>query len=138
MEQQQPVKIADAALKVPCTKERFLEVWFDLLRPIHKLTAKETEVAACLVRNWFKLRRTVKDDEQLNQLLFSAPYKAEMCKEVGISSQHMRKIMIKLKQRHVIEGKKLNYRYIPMSTDGKPFRLMFIIENAEVSGTNTQ
>lgn len=140
MEQQQPVKIADAALRVPCTKDTFLKVWFDLLRPVHKLTAKETEVAVCLVRNWFKLRNTVKDDKQLNMILFSSDYKAEMCKEIGMSSQHMRKVMIKLRQREVIKDGKLNYRFIPTATDGKPLRLMFIIttEDAKVPGTDTQ
>ena len=128
-----PGKIADAALRIPCTSDNFLRIWFDLLRPIHKLTAKETEVAVCLVKNWYRLQTTVKDDKQLNQLLFSPENKASMCQEIGISPQHMRKIMMKLKQRYIIVNNKLNYRFIPQYTEGRPFRLMFILENAETT-----
>lgn len=136
-------KIADVALRIPCTQESFHKVWFDLLRSIHRLTQKETEVAVCFVKHWNKLKDTVKDDKQLNQLLFSPQEKAEICKELDITPQHMRKIMVKLKQRHIVVNGKLNYRYIPKYKPGTPFRLMFIIDdtftvNAETTGTNNQ
>lgn len=126
-------KIADAALKIPCTKESFLKVWFDLLHPVHKLTQKETEVAISFVKHWYKLQSTVKDDKQLNQLLFSPQEKAAICEELGLSPQHMRKIMVKLRQRHIVVNDKLNYRYIPHYTEGSPFRLMFIIDDAKTA-----
>lgn len=134
----QGVKIADSALWIPCTKETFLKVWFDLLRPVHKLTKKEMEVAVCFVKHWYKLRDTVRDDKQLNQLLFSPQEKAEICNELGLSPQHMRKIMVKLRQRMIVVNDKLNYRFIPNYTEGQPFRLMFLIGNAETVRTNNQ
>lgn len=126
-------KIADTALRIPCTKESFLKVWFDLLRPVHKLTQKETEVAISFVEHWHKLQSTVKDDKQLNQLLFSPQEKALICQELGLSPQHMRKIMVKLRQRHIIVNDRLNYRYIPSYTEGTPFRVMFIIDDAKTT-----
>ena len=130
------VKIADTALRIPCTKETFIRTWFNLLRPVHKLTQKEMEVAVCFVQHWYKLRNTVTDDKQLNQLLFSAQEKAEICNELGLSPQHMRKIMVKLRQHMIIVNGKLNYRYIPAYKEGTPYRLMFIIDDAEATRTN--
>lgn len=126
-------KIADTALRIPCTKESFLKVWFDFLRPVHRLTQKETDVAICFVKHWYKLRDTVKDDRQLNQLLFSPQEKAAICEELGLSPQHMRKIMVKLRQRHIVVNDTLNYSYIPKYTEGSPFRLMFIFEDAKTT-----
>lgn len=135
---EQGIKIADAALRIPCTEDTFLKVFFDLLRPIHKLTPKEIEVAVCFVKHWYKLSNTVKDDKQLNQLLFSPQEKALICEELGLTPQHLRKILVKFRQRMIIVNGKLNYRYIRHYTEGKPFRLMFIIDNAETTRANNQ
>lgn len=129
-------KIADTALRIPCSKERFLYRFFDLLRPVHQLTQKEMEVAVCFVEHWYKLQATVKDDKQLNQLLFSVQEKTQICQELGLSAQHMRKIMMKLKQRNIIINGKLNYRFIPHHEEGSPYRIMFIIDDAETTGAN--
>lgn len=131
-------KIADSALRIPCTKDTFLKTWFDLLRPIHRLTPSEIKVAICFVEHWYKLRQTITDDEQLNQILFSPKEKRKVCEEVGLSPAHMRNVIIRLRQRGIIKNGRLYYRYIPIRTEGAPYRLMFIIDDAETTGTNNK
>jgi hypothetical protein len=131
-------KIADTALMVPCNSENFLKVWFELLRPVHKLTQRESDVAVLLVSRWYKLKETVKDDKQLNMLLFSAQTKKEMCEELGMAKSHMSMVLSRLKQRMIIKDGKLNYRYIPVYEEGVPYRLMFIMENAKATRTDNQ
>lgn len=134
----QGTKIADAALKIPCTNENFLRVWFDLLKPVHKLTQREIDVAIAFVKRWYELRDTVRDDKQLNRLLLSAQEKKEIMASLGLSKSHMHLIMTKLKQRRIVVDGKLNYRYIPNYQPGIPFRLMFILENAETTRTDNK
>ena len=131
-------KIADTALMVPCNSENFLKVWSELLRPVHKLTQRESDVAVLLVSRWYKLKETVKDDKQLNMLLFSAQTKKEMCEELGMAKSHMSMVLSRLKQRMIIKDGKLNYRYIPVYEEGVPYRLMFIMENAKATRTDNQ
>lgn len=131
-------KIASTALRIPCTKKTFLKVWFDMLRPVHRLTPAEMKVAVCFVEHWYKLSETIKDDEQLNMVLFSPQEKKKIYEEVGISYDHMRAIIIKLRQRGIIKNGKLNYRYIPKYEAGQPYRLIFIIDDTETSRTDNK
>ena len=133
-----PPKIAGKALKIPCTTKNFLKVWFDLLRPVHRLTPTEMRVAAAFVEHWYALSKTIKDDEQLNMILFSPKEKQKIYEEVGISYSHMRAAVIKLKQRGIIKNGKLNYSYIPIRQEGSPYRLIFIIDDSESAGTNNK
>lgn len=132
------IKIADSVLRIPCSRESFLKVWFDLLRPIHRLTPTEIKVAICFVEHWYKLRQTITDDEQLNQILLSPKEKQKIGEEVGLSPAHMRNAIVRLRQRGIIKNGKLYYRYIPIRQDGTPYRLMFIIDDAEATGTNNK
>ena len=131
-------KIADAALRIPCNSDNFLKVWFELLRPVHKLTQRESDVAVALIKRWYDLRDTIKDDKQLNILLFSAQTKKEIREELGLAKPHMSTIMVRLRQRMIIVNGRLNYRYIPNFQKGVPFRLMFILENAETTRTDNK
>ena len=126
-----PPKMAGKALRIPCTKQSFLKVWFDLLRPVHRLTPTEMKVAAAFVEHWYALRKTISNEDQLNMILFSPKEKQKIYEEVGISYSHMRAAIIKLKQRGIIKNGRLNYQYIPIKEEGAPYRLIFILDESE-------
>ena len=123
-------KFADAALQVPCTPESFVRIWFELLRIRHRLTTREMDVAAALVKKWFILRESTTDDLVLNKTLFSKETKREICADLGITEAHFRTVFQQLKINGIVENGRLNPQYIPKYKKGTPFRLVFIISDA--------
>ena len=131
-------KIVDACLRVPCTQRNFIRAWMKFLRPIHKLTDKETDVAAQFVEQWMKLSTEVKDEAHLNKLLFSKEIKDQICDNLGLKQPYFRTILQRLRRNGIIEGNKLSKMYIPSYVPGKKFRLMVIFDDAALSGEHNK
>ena len=112
-------KIADAALSIPCTSDNFLKVWFDLLRPIHKLTDREIEVVELFLKKRHELSKKVTDEELLDKVVMGEDIKKEIREALGITLAHFQVIMSKLRKNKVIENNKLNPFYIPRLSKGK-------------------
>lgn len=135
---QKRVKMAEAAIRVPCTPDIFVRKWFEYLTPVHKLTDREIDVASALVDKYIQLKEIVKDDKMLNSLLFSKETKSEICQKLNITPVYFNRIIYRLKQTKIIKDKTLNQLYIPNYTPGKPFRLMIIIDDAATVRKNTE
>lgn len=136
--QQDIRKIINAALRVPCKPENFIRVWFEFLKPVHKLTDKEADVAAQFVIHYMELSKDISDEEHINAILFSKKTKNQICQTLGLKQPYFRTILQNLRRNKVIVNGKLEKKYVPSYVPGQKFRLMFIFDDAALSGTNNQ
>ena len=132
------VKIADAAIRVPCNQNNFVRLWFEYLRPVHRLTPKEMDVATLFVMNWIKASEEVPDEKKINKRIFSKEAKDEICDTLGIKPSHLRTMMQQLRRKRIIVDGRLARMYIPeqIPGPGEKFRLMIIMNNAAPIGEN--
>lgn len=122
-------KVADGGMRIPCTSSTFIRAWLEVMRPIHRLTPKEMDVAAELIKRRYDLTKGISNPALIDKVLFNKETKDSIITKVGITDSHYKMVLHKLRQNGVIDGKKINPRYLPDWTPGKPFRWMFIFEN---------
>ncbi len=124
-----PSKLVDGVVVIPTDNNSFFRAWLQVMRPIHKLTPKEMDFFAIMLKKRAKIASEIKDSFIIDSLLFKEESKAEMLKEAGITDSHMKIILHNLRKNNVLINKRVNPRYIPDWEEGKPFRLMFIFKN---------
>ena len=54
-------------ISLKCTDDTFLRLWIEFLAPFHKLTARERDVAARIIAQYFKLKEKVQDPVVLRE-----------------------------------------------------------------------
>lgn len=108
---------------------KFFKLWLEFLRPIHKLTERETDVLAAFLKHRFELSKVVNDQEVLNKLTMSEDIKKKVKDDCGISQAHFQVIMTKLKKSKVIDNGKIEPRFIPRVKQGATdFQLLLAFE----------
>ena len=111
------------------TKGKFFKYWFEFLRPFHKLTDREIDVIAALVKERYELSKVIKDQELLNKVTMSDDTKRKVREDCNISQAHFQVIMTKLKKNKVIDDGKINPKFIPrVDEDAKNFQLLLSFE----------
>lgn len=107
------------------TKDKFFRYWFEFLRPYHKLTDREIDVAACFAKHRYELSKVIKDQDILDRVTMSEETKREIREECGVTQAHFQVIMTKLKKSKVIDNGRINPRFIPrLGSDDKSFQLL--------------
>lgn len=103
----------------------FFRIWLEFLRPFHKLTERETDVLAALIKQRYELSKVVSDKDILNRLLMSEDTKRKIREECNISQVYFQVIMTKLKKNKIISDGLINPRFIPrVENDSKSFQLL--------------
>ena len=116
-------------VRITIPKNKFFRYWFECLSPFHKQPARYMDIYAAFLKYRFELSKVIKDEEILDNVLFSDDIKKKIRADCSISQQHFQVIMTKLRQAGLIENNKLNKKYIPnIEEDGKEFRLIFHFE----------
>ena len=52
-----------------CSEESFYRLWMEFLAPFHKLTARERDVAARIIAQYFRLKKNIPDPEVLKEVV---------------------------------------------------------------------
>lgn len=119
-------KRPNGVLVIPCSLSgSFFKLWFNFLRPFHKLTDREIDVIASFVKQRYELSKVIKDQEVLNRVTMSDDTKRKVRKECNMSQAHFQVIMTKLKKSKIIENGKINPKFIPKLTeDAENFQLL--------------
>lgn len=119
------MKINNVIALSPPSYDKFFRIWFEFLRPFHKLTGREMDVIASFVKHRFELSKLVSDQELLNKLTMSEDVKKKVREDCNISQAHFQVIMTNLKKSKVIENGRINPRFIPnLEQDGNNFQLL--------------
>jgi hypothetical protein len=124
-------------LSIPCTEKNFFRWWFELLKPVHHLTDRESDVIAVFVKKRFELSQSITDPKLLDEILMQEKYKREVREEAGVSAAFFQVIMGKLRQNNVIKDGKINPKYLPPLKDGNITCLTFVLKMNEAKGSNT-
>lgn len=113
--------------KIP--EDKFFRVWMEFLSPFHRLTAREKDVAARVIAQYFRLKETVQDPVLMKEVLWSHSSRKDMRESLGMTQAHFQMVLMKLKAAHVIvEDGNLNERFIPHMSDDPRFMLSIIFD----------
>lgn len=127
-------------IKIPTSiNGRFFKYWFDFLRPFHKLTEKETEVIACLVKERYNLSKVIKDSEILDRVTMGEETRRKVREECNINLPYFQVIIGKLRKTGVIVDGKINPRYIPnIIEDNNQFHLLLLFDFNDIPETTKE
>lgn len=110
---------ANNVVVIPTSLENgFFKYWFEFLRPFHKLTDKEIEVMACLVKHRYLLSKSIISNELLDQISMNEDTKRKVREECGLSQTYFQILMSKLKKRNMIVNGIINPKFIPRIEEG--------------------
>lgn len=104
---------------VPCTENSFYRSWIEFLTPYHKLTAREKDVAARLLMQYFRFRDNVPDDDVLRELMWSKKSRTDIMASLGMSQAHLQMILAKLKTSGFLKDGSINPRFLPHKVQGE-------------------
>lgn len=104
---------------VPCTENSFYRSWIEFLTPYHKLTAREKDVAARLLMQYFRFRDNVPDDDVLRELMWSKKSRTDIMASLGMSQAHLQMILAKLKTAGFLKDGSINPRFLPHKVQGE-------------------
>lgn len=123
----------------------FFEQWLNLLKPVHKLSNKEIQLLATIVRFRYELSLKITDKELLDEVLMSTDTKQKIREDCGISKQSYQVSMFKLKKAKALisddkdeDGPKfyrVNPKLIP-KFNGKDFKLLLYFNLTDGQGQN--
>lgn len=123
-------KIPHGIIKIPSSlKDSFFKYWFEFLRPLHRLTPRETDVITAFVKQRYELSKLTKDDFMLDQVLMTQEIKEKVRNECGLSLPHFQVIMGKLREGGLIIDGSINKRFIPnIKEEDGHFKLLLLFE----------
>lgn len=115
-------------ISLKCTEDTFLRLWIEFLAPFHKLTARERDVAARIIAQYFKLKEKVQDPVVLREVLWSQTSRKDMRESLGMSQAHFQMTLGKLRESGVLVGNDIEPRYIPHMGDEPRFLLSILFD----------
>ena len=128
--EQKKINRPNNVARVPCSlSDSFFKYWFMFWEPFHKLTKREIDVAASLVKTRYELSKVVKDEAILDKLIMSEDVKKKVREECNIQTQHFKVIMSNLRKHQVIKNGKINPIFIPRIREGEnTLQLLFLFD----------
>ena len=118
---------------VPTTTDSFFRWWCVFLRPFVKLTDREIDVVANMLKQRWELSKVISDPVILDKMMLSEDIKQKILKECHLTSQHLYVVMGNLSKNKVIVNNLINPRLIPniRETDNGCFQLLILFKGME-------
>lgn len=114
-------------IPVKCTEQSFFRAWVEFFAPFHKLTARERDIMARILAQYFKLKKNVKDEEVLYEILWSHTSKKDMRESLGASPAYFQLVVKTLREHGVLTDRdRINPKYLPYITDD-PRLLLYVL-----------
>lgn len=128
-----------------CTDDSFFRLWMEFLTPFHHMTAREKEVAARILMQFFKFKDNVQDPEVLRELVWSRKSRADIMASLKMTPSNFQMFIGKLRSRGFLQGEddEINQRFIPHRTAGDTRFILQIVydwsskDNPVKDGNNT-
>lgn len=109
----------DKAIRIPCKlSDDFFRYWLLFIQPLHSLTPKIIDVAACLLKNHYLLSKVIIDEAVLNKYLMSTDMKEKILKELDIPVTNYNVALNKLKKAGFLVNGQINAKFIPPVKEG--------------------
>ena len=114
----------------------------ELLAPWHKLAPRERDVFARILEQYFILKKKVGDPELLVEFLWTNGSRKDMRESLGVSQPHFQMMLASLRKAGVLEGDKVNPRYLPHLTEDPRLGLYVTFDwsspSDKVNGSNSE
>ena len=121
--------IADSVIRIPCQSlQGFFESWFQILKPIHKLSNSEIKLISTIVRLRYDLSTKINDLSLLDDYLMSREFKNKILQESGMTISSFRVSMYKLQKQKVIINGKINPKLIPNINPEENYKLLLYFD----------
>lgn len=111
-----------------CTEDSFYRLWIEFLAPFHKLTARERDVAARIIYQYFRLKEEIADPEVLRDVMWSQKSRRDMRESLGMSPAHFQMVLARLRAAEILVDGDINPRFIPHKSDDPRFVLQVIYD----------
>ena len=120
----------DKAVRIPCRlSDDFFKYWLLFIQPLHSLTPKIIDVAACLLKNRYLLSKSIIDDNILNKFLMGTEMKEKMLNELQIPVTSYNVALNKLKKAGFLVDGKIEPKFIPnVKPDSKSFNFLLYFD----------
>lgn len=119
--------IPNNAFNVPTSLEGdFFKWWCIFIRPFVKITDREADIIAAMLKQRYRLSKVISDPAVLDSQLMSSESKKKILEECGINLQHFYVVMGKFRKRKIITENGINSKLIPniRENDDGTFRLL--------------
>lgn len=108
---------------------KFFRYWLEFLKPFHKLTDREVDVATAFLKKRHQLSKLIKDADILEKVTMGEDTKKQVREECHVTLPHFQVIMGKLRKNKIIVDGKLNPRFLPNIVEGEDgFQLLLLFE----------
>lgn len=111
-----------------CTEDSFYRLWIEFLAPFHKLTARERDVAARIIYQYFRLKEEIADPEVLRDVMWSQKSRRDMRESLGMSPAHFQMVLARLRAAEILVDGDINPRFIPHKSNDPRFVLQVIYD----------
>ena len=122
-------KQADGGMVIPCKSSEFIRSCLEVMRPIHKLSSREMDIAAIILGRRYVIAEDTQNKENIDKILFNKDTKKSIAAEAGITMDHFKIVLHKMRKNDVIRGNSFNPIYTPEWHPGKTFRWVFVFRN---------
>ena len=95
----------------------FFRAWAEFTRPIHKLSKKEMDVFAEILKERYELSKVIIDNDVLDSVLMDKRTKLRIRTRCGLKPKHFQVIMSKFRKNGVIVNNRINLTLIPLITE---------------------
>lgn len=112
------------------SEKKFFLLWVYLLSPFLNLTKKEEFLTAALLQKRYNLSKGVKDENILNEILFSTATRKQIRKELNWEDYSFNTTLSFLRNKSIIIDNKINEAIIPKIDDKnfKEFTIQYFIK----------
>ena len=108
----------------------FFNYWVEFIRPFNKLTDRELEVLAELLKKRYELSKVITDEKVIDSVLLSTESKSDIRNKLNLSPAHFNCIIKKFKDTNVIENyNRINAKLIPkISENAESFQFILFFD----------
>lgn len=109
----------------------FFKKWCTILQPFVKLTKKETEVVACLLKHRWELSKHITDPVLLDAMVMNEETRRKVVEECNITLSYFYVMTSTFRKHKILIGDALNPRLIPniRKDDNGTFQLLILFKN---------
>ena len=123
----------DNMININCSEEdNFFKWWCIIMTPIIKLTPREIDLMACLLKQRFELSKKIPDSTLIDSLLMNHDTRQKILDECKISLEHFYVLMSNLRNKGIITESGIRSELIPqISKDNNGYcQLLFLFKDS--------
>lgn len=122
--------IPNHIVKVPSSLDTsFFKYWLMFLRPFHKMTEREMQIAAEFLKQRHLLSKDITNQSLLDEVVLNSDTKKKIIQTCGLSYANFQIVLGNLKKAKFIVNNKINMKFIPhIKEEENNFQLLLVFD----------